>query len=171
MVLPWRRVNMVRSPKRKETGQAFSEYAILYPGTILLAILGAVFLGPSISDIYRHIASIFSGQKPCVIFTGKEDNEYCSRHDDCMKTDYDGEESGSFTYDGELSIEAVVIKAGLIYEIRRDDPNQYEFITEDGCYKVTIKTNQAKWERIGSGTSCPTVSHVDYWSAPLCTDD
>ena len=161
----------MRLLKKKEGGQAFSEYAILYPGTVLLAILVALFLGPSIGDIYRHVARIIVGEKPCVTFTGKEDNEYCDQHEDCMKTDYEGEESGSFTYDGELSIDAVVIKAGLIYEIRRDDPNQYEYVTDDGCYKVTIKTNRAEWERIGSGTSCPAVSHVDYWSAPLCTDE
>jgi hypothetical protein len=159
---------MMRLLKRQETGQAFSEYAILYPGTVLLVIMAALFLGPSIGDIYRHVASIFSGQKPCVIFTGKEDNEYCAQHDDCMKTNYMGETSGSFTYEGELSIEAVVIKAGLTYEIRRDDPYQFEYVTDDGCYRVTIKTNQAQWERIGSGTECQSVSHVDYWSAPLC---
>jgi hypothetical protein len=162
---------MVRLTKRKETGQAFSEYAILYPGTILLAIMAAVFLGPSISDIYRHVASIISGQKPCVTFTGKEDNEYCDQHDDCMKSDYSGEQSGSFVYEGELNIEAVVIKAGLTYEVRRNDPYQFEYVTDDGCYKVTFKTNRADWERIGSGTSCQNVSHVDYWSAPLCTSE
>lgn len=158
----------MRLLRRKETGQAFSEYAILYPGTLLLVILVAVFLGPSIGDIYRHVARIIVGQKPCVTFTGKEDNEFCSHHDDCMKTDYEGEISGSYIYDGELSIDAVVIKAGLTYEIRRDDPYQLEYVTDDGCYQVTIKTNRAEWERIGSGTSCQVVSHVDYWSAPLC---
>ena len=158
----------MRLRKRKEMGQAFSEYAILYPGTILVVIMAALFLGPSIGDIYRHVASIFSDQKPCVIFNGKEDNEYCAQHEDCMKTDHMGETSGSFTYEGELSIEAVGIKAGLTYEIRRDDPDQFEYVTDDGCYRITIKTNQAQWERVGSGTECQSVSHVDYWSAPLC---
>jgi hypothetical protein len=155
--------------KRKERGQALAEYAVIYPGAILLVIAAAWFLGPSIGDIYRHVTSIIAGQKPCVTFNGSEDNAYCDQNEDCRKTDYEGEQSGTFVYDDELSIDAVVIKAGRTYAVRRDDPYQFEYVTDDGCYKVTFKTNRADWERIGSGSGCQDVSHIDYWSAPLCT--
>lgn len=159
---------MMRLLKRKQRGQAFAEYAVIFPGAILLVIAVAWFLGPAIGDIYRHIASVIVGQKPCVNVYGAEDNAYCDQHEDCLKTDYEEEESGTFVYDGELSIDAVVIKAGRTYEVRRDDPYQFEYITDDGCYRVVFKTNRADWERIGGGPDCQGVSHIDYWSAPLC---
>ena len=161
----------MRLLRRKEKGQAFVEYTVLYPGALLVVILVLIFLGPAIGDIYQHIASILAGQKPCVTFTGAEDNEYCDQHEDCMKVDYLGQESGSFIYEDELSIETVVIKAGTTYEIRRNDPYQFEYVTDDGCYQVTFKTNRAEWERIGYGPDCQAVSHIDYWSAPLCVMD
>ena len=85
-----------------------------------------------------------------------------------MKTEYEGEANGSFTYDGELSIEAVVIKAGRTYDVRRDNPYVYEYVTDDGCYIVKFKTNTVTWEKIGGGKDCQDVSHLDAWSAPLC---
>jgi hypothetical protein len=160
---------MMRLLKRKQRGQAFAEYSVIFPGAILLVISVAWFLGPAIGDIYRHVASVIVGQKPCVTVYGAEDNALCDQYEDCLKTDYEDEESGTFIYDGELSIDAVVIKAGRTYEVRRDDPYQFEYITDDGCYKVVFKTNRADWERIGGGPDCQAVSHIDYWSAPLCT--
>jgi hypothetical protein len=152
----------------KDSGQAFVEYIIFYPGVILLAIFILYILGPSISDIYRHVVRVITRQKPCVTFNGAEDNEFCDHHEDCLKTEYSGEINGSFVYDGELSIEAVVIKAGLTYEVSRNDPYQLDITTDDGCYKVTFMTNRVDWQRISSGSECQAVSHIDYWSAPLC---
>jgi hypothetical protein len=152
----------------KDSGQALIEYIIFYPGVILLAIFILYILGPSIGDLYRHAVRVLSRQKPCVTFNGPEDNQFCDQHDDCLKAEYSGENNGSFVYEGELSIEAVVIKAGLTYEVSRNDPYQLDITTDDGCYRVNFMTNRVDWQRIDTGPSCQAVSHIDYWSAPLC---
>jgi hypothetical protein len=165
--LGWKEIEMGKLVRIKR-GQALTEYAVLIPCAILLAILAAWALGPTIGDFYRHVAAILSGQKPCATFSGAEDNSLCDHRDACIKADYEGEQSGSITYDGELSIEAAVIKAGQTYEVRRDNPYVYEYVTDDGCYLVKFKTNTVTWQRIGSGPNCQDVSHIDAWSVPLC---
>jgi hypothetical protein len=159
---------MSRKLVQRDGGQALTEYTIIFPGVMVIVVCVTWLLGASIGDIYRYIARLLTEPKPCVTFGGAPDNELCDQHEDCRKTDYGGEESDTFVYEGELSIEAVVIKAGFTYDVRRNNPSQLEYITEDGCYRVTFRTNRAGWERIGFGSECQVVSHVDYWSAPLC---
>lgn len=154
---------------KNQRGQALAEYHVLIPGAVLLAIVAAWVLGPNISDVYRHVTAVILGPMECVPTYDHEDNSICDHNDLCEKTDYDDEESGSFTYQDALTVDSVVIKAGRSYEIVRDDPFKFSYTTDDGCYEVTFKTNTINWQRIGNGPDCQSVSHIDYWQAPICT--
>jgi hypothetical protein len=149
-------------------GQGLTEYSVIIPTAILVVVAAAYALGVNTGDIYRHLASVILGQKECVPQYDYEDNSICDQDDLCEKVDYEDEDSGSYTYQDALSIDSVVIKAGRTYEVRRDNPYQYVYTTEDGCYTVTFKTNKISWERTGGGPDCQSVSHVDHWQAPIC---
>ncbi len=153
---------------KKYKGQALTEYAVIFPPVILLAIGAAWILGASATDVYRHVTSIFMGQKECVPQYDHADNSICDEHEYCEKTEYEDVTSGSYTYEDALSVDAIVIKAGKTYEIRRDDPFQFVYTTDDGCYRVTFKTNRIDWEQTGGGSDCQAISHVDAWQAPIC---
>ncbi|MCH7588103.1 MAG: hypothetical protein IIC78_08750 [Chloroflexi bacterium] len=159
----------LRNLLKNQTGQALVEYQILLPGAILLATLAGLMLSGPISDIYRHTASILLGSKECVVFDPVvQGNDFCDHHEDCEKGEWEEMDSGKFVYDDALVIETVTIKAGKTYTITPDDHSQFEFTTEDGCYSITFKTNKVSWDRIGSGSGCQSVSHVDVWQAPIC---
>jgi len=159
----------LRKLLKNQKGQALVEYQILLPGAILLATLAGLLLSGPISDIYRHTVSILLGSKECVVFDPVvQGNDYCSHHEDCEKAEWDEMDSGEFVYDDALVIETITIKAGQTYTITPDDHAQFEFTTDDGCYRVTFKTNKIEWDRIGSGPVCQSVSHVDVWQAPIC---
>ncbi len=162
---------MGKIPKiiRNNKGQALTEYAIIYPAAVLLVIGAAWALGVNISDVYRHVASVIVGQKACVAQYDHSDNSVCDGAEYCEKVEYEDVDSGSYLYEDALSIDAVVIKAGKSYEVRRDDPFQFIYLTDDGCYRVEFKTNKISWERTGGGRDCQGVSHIDHWQAPICT--
>jgi len=154
---------------KNEKGQALLEYNILIPGAILLAITVAWIIGPSISDVYRHLVSVIEGPKECVVFDpAVQGNDFCDHSEDCEKAEWEEMDYGSYSYDSALTVETAVIKAGKTYEIRRDNPFNFQYETDDGCYKVTFKTNKVEWERVGGGSTCKAVSHIDIWQAPIC---
>jgi Flp pilus assembly pilin Flp len=160
---------ILRRLRKIERGQALVEYNVLIPTAILLVIGVAWLIGPSISDIYRHVTSVMLGPKECVVFDpDAQGNDFCSHNEDCEKAEWEDMDQGSYTYEDALTVETAVIKAGKTYEIRRDDPFKFQYETDDGCYRVTFKTNKIEWERIGSGSTCQGVSHVDIWQAPIC---
>jgi hypothetical protein len=161
MVVFWRKL------LGKEGGQALAEYHVLIPGSIIM-IWAAYLLSPALSDVYRHVVSIVRSPLECVEFNGLEDNSLCSHHEYCQKAEWDGMDRGEFIYEDALVVDTVVIKAGRTYTIFRDDPSKVSYTTDDGCYKVTIKTNRVEWERIGEGRTCQEISHIDMWRAPIC---
>jgi hypothetical protein len=160
---------LLRKLQKNQQGQALAEYHILIPGVLVLALAAAWILGPNISDIYRHVTSVLTGPLECVAQYNHDDNSICDQNDLCEKVEYEDEESGEFTYQGALTIDSVVIKAGKTYEIVRDDPFKFTYTTSDSCYQVTFKTNSIEWKRVGSGPGCQAVSHIDHWQAPICT--
>jgi hypothetical protein len=162
---------LIRLIKGSKKGQGLLEYSIIIPTAILVVMAATWALGVNTGDIYRHLASVIMGQKECVPQYDFEDNSICDDHEFCEKAEYDDAGSGSYTYDGALSIDSLVIKAGRTYEIRRDNPFQYVYTTSDGCYTVTFKTNKVSWERTGNGPDCQNVSHIDHWQAPICTPE
>jgi len=152
----------------RQKGQALAEYVFILPGMVLIAMGAYALLGAGAADVYRHVTSVILGQNVCVPQYDHADNSICEQNEFCQKIDYEDQDSGSFRYDGALSIDAVVIKAGRTYEIRRDDPFKFTYTTDDGCYRVTFKTNKVDWERVGSGPDCQSVSHIDHWQSPIC---
>lgn len=156
---------------KNQRGQALAEYHVLIPGVILLAIVAAWGLGPGIGDVYRHLTAVMLGPMECVPEYNFEDNSICDQNDLCAKAEYDDEDTGSFIYEDALTVDSVVIKAGKTYEIVRDDPFQFTYSTDDGCYEVTFKTNRIDWQRTGNGPDCQSVSHADYWQAPICVPE
>lgn len=157
----------LRKILRNQKGQALAEYHVLIPGSIVLIGI-AYILSPGIMDIYRHMVYILMGPKPCVQPYGSEDNFICDQHEDCELAEWEDMDHGYFELKDALSVDSVVIKAGRTYEIRRDDPYQFQYTTYDGCYLVTFKSNRVEWDRIGTGQDCQGVSHIDVWEAPIC---
>jgi hypothetical protein len=160
-------VGKLRKLLRNQGGQALAEYHVLIPGSIIMIWL-AYLLSPALSDVYRHVVSLLRSPLECVEFSGLEDNSFCSQNELCEKAEWVDMDKGEFTYDDALVVDTVVIKAGTTYKIFRDDPSKISYTTDDGCYKVTIKTNKVEWERIGDGSICQAISHIDVWQAPLC---
>lgn len=156
---------------KNNKGQGLTEYAIIIPTVILLVIGVASAVGTNVDDVYRHVASVIVGQKTCVPQYDHSDNSVCDGAEYCEKVEYEDVDSGSYIYKDALSIDAVVIKAGRTYEVRRDDPLQFVYVTDDGCYQVIFKTNKISWERTGGGQDCQGVSHMDHWQAPICTPE
>lgn len=155
--------------QKRNKGQALTEYTVIFPAAVLVVVAAAWALGVNISDVYRHVASVILGQNACVAQYDHEDNSVCDQNEYCEKVEYEDLDSGTYTYEDALSIDAVVIKAGKTYEVRRDDPLKFIYLTDDGCYRVEFKTNKISWERTGSGQDCQGVSHIDHWQAPICT--
>lgn len=160
-------MDLLRKLFRNQGGQALAEYHVLIPGSIIM-IWAGYLLSPALTDVYRHVVSIMRSPLECVTFNGHEDNSFCSQNEYCEKTEWDGMDKGEFIYENALVVDTVVIKAGTTYTIFRDDPSRVSYTTDDGCYKVTIKTNRIEWERIGEGSTCQAISHIDVWRAPLC---
>jgi hypothetical protein len=160
-------VGPIRKLFRNQWGQALAEYHVLIPGSIIM-IWAAYLLSPALSDVYRHVVSLIRSPLDCVEFNGLEDNAFCSHNEYCEKAEWDDMDKGEFIYEDALVVDTVVIKAGVTYTIFRDDPSKISYTTEDGCYKVTMKTNRVEWERIGGGRTCQAISHIDVWQAPLC---
>jgi hypothetical protein len=160
-------VGRLRKLVSGEGGQAYAEYHVLIPASIII-IWAAYLLGATLSDVYRHVVSITRSPLDCVVFNGHEDNSFCSHHEYCEKAEWENMDKDSFEYEDALVVDTVVIKAGVSYTIVRDDPSKFSYATNDGCYKVTIKTNKVEWERVGSGNTCQEISHIDVWQAPFC---
>lgn len=151
-----------------ESGQAMIEYQVLIPVMVLLAIAAAWLIGPQIGNAFRMALRPMVEPKACVPAYDIDVNSICSQNGDCEKAEWEGMDSDSYTFDDALFVESIVIKAGLSYEVSLADPNLFETTTDDGCYHVTISGNRVEWERIGSGPSCQSVSHIDVWQAPIC---
>jgi hypothetical protein len=162
---------LLRKILKNEQGQAYAESQILIPAGILLATLAGLLLAPAVTDVYRHVTAVFSGQLECVPSYDFNDNEICDKDDLCAKAEYNDDTSGSFTYDGALTIDSIVLKAAKTYTIVRDDPYQYTYTTSDSCYEITFKTNTIIWRQIGFGSECGNISHIDSWQAPICAPE
>ncbi len=126
------------------------------------------FSVPIISHAFRRVLRPLMDQKACVPSYDIQDNSICSNNGDCEKAEWDGMDSGSYTFDDALFVESIVIKAGVTYNIHWADPDEFETTTDDGCYRVTFSGNEVAWERIGRGPSCQSISHMDVWQAPIC---
>jgi hypothetical protein len=166
-----------------ESGQAMAEYHVLIPGSILMVLAAYVLLGGSLHDKYCSIVGMFrpsvcaveaaqaSGdstpepeitpeptEDACVVLQGSEGCSQCDQSADC--TCLPGVNSGS--YSPSRPIESLVIKAGREYHV------YYTGDTDDHCYHVIIEGSYASWTRIGSGSTCKDISHLESWYQKIC---
>jgi Flp pilus assembly pilin Flp len=165
---------------KKEEGQAFAEYAVLFPGAIMVVIAGAWSLGPGLRDRYCEIVGMFSNgicagvvadagldepdlepdptEEYCVVL---EQTEGCSQCDqaspDCLCLP--GTNEG--TYEGG-GIQSLVIKAGKEYYVFDSG------WTDDGCYYVQLEDTYAWWQKYADGRDCQDVSHLEAWWVMIC---
>ena len=178
-------LKVLRKFKNNEKGQAFAEYFVLIPGSILMVLAGFSLVSDGIKGAYCDVVDVFSsglcqsaevteedqGQEEpelevtptptieaCVVLQEEEGCSQCEQSGSC--TCLPGMNAG--TYMGADDIDSLVIKAGQEYHVYQTG------YTDDGCYHVTIDGDMATWEKVGGGNTCKDVSHLQSWYTPLC---
>jgi Flp pilus assembly pilin Flp len=163
---------------KKEEGQAFAEYAVLFPGAIMIIIAMAFSLGQGLKQSYCEVVGMFSNgicadvaagepeepeftptptEEMCVVLVADEGCSQCDEHPDCICLP--GVNEG--TYEAE-NLQSLVIKAGKEYFVFQSGA------TDDGCYYVELEDTYAYWWRYEEGQDCKDVSHVQAWWVILC---
>ena len=170
---------------KNEKGQAFAEYFVLIPGSILMLLAGYSLISSPIKRAYCDVVGVFTSgicatvdvdqvdqdsEEPkievsptptpeiCVVLQESEGCSQCDQSASC--TCLPGTNAGA--YNGVDEIASFVIKAGKEYHIYQTG------YTDDGCYHVTIDGDMASWEKVGVGSTCQDVSHLQTWYTPLC---
>jgi Flp pilus assembly pilin Flp len=180
-------LKVLKKVLKNERGQAFAEYFVLFPGSILMVLAGFSLVGRSIKDAYCEVVDVFSSgicqtaevdqrdleegdpvvdgsptptptEEICVVLQAEDGCSQCDQSQDC--TCLPGVNAG--TYSASENVESFVIKAGQEYHV------YHTGYTDDGCYHVTIEGNMAAWEKVGGGNACKDVSHLQSWYTPLC---
>jgi Flp pilus assembly pilin Flp len=178
-------LKVLRKLQKDEKGQAFAEYFVLFPGSILMVLAGFSLLGGAVKDAYCDVVDVFSSGicrsvditeesqdqgepevdvtptptiEACIVLLEEEGCSQCEQSSSCACLP--GMNAG--TYNGADDIDSLVIKAGQEYHIYQTG------YTDDGCYHVTIDGDMASWERVGGGNSCQDVSHLQSWYTPIC---
>jgi len=169
---------------KKEEGQAFAEYAVLFPGAIMVVIAMVFSLGPGLKDRYCEIVGMFSNgicavadaevepteegpevtptptEEFCIVLQESEGCSQCdANHPDCICLP--GVNEG--TYEAE-DLRSLVIKAGKEYHVF------YSGWTDDGCYYVQLEETYAWWQKYEDGRDCQDVSHIQAWWILLCDE-
>jgi Flp pilus assembly pilin Flp len=172
-------VKWLRRLIKNEKGQALAEYHVLFPGSILMILATFVILGQPVKRMYCDAVGMFSNgicagteapaggedeetpteepEEICVIL---QEEEGCAQCDQGDCTCLPGINAG--VYNGSSDIGSLVIKAGTEYHIF------YTGYTPDYCYHVTIDGSMAMWEKVGTGSNCKDVSHLESWYTPVC---
>ncbi|OGO20428.1 MAG: hypothetical protein A2Z14_04655 [Chloroflexi bacterium RBG_16_48_8] len=176
---------VLRKLQANEKGQAFVEYFVLIPGSILMVLAGFSLVGGAVKKAYCDVVDVFSSgvcqsvevegidqdqEEPefevtptptieaCVVLQEEQGCSQCDQSSQC--TCLPGMNAG--IYNGADDIDSFVIKAGKEYHIYTTG------YTDDGCYHVTIDGDMASWEKVGGGNTCMDVSHLQTWYTPLC---
>jgi len=180
-------LKVLKKVLKNERGQAFVEYFVLFPGSILMLLAGFSLMGGAVKDAYCDVVDVFSSgicqsveviqgeldegdpeieetpeptptEEMCVVLQEEEGCSQCDQAQDCICLP--GVNAG--TYAAAEDVDSFVIKAGQEYHIYSTG------YTDDGCYHVTIDGNMAAWEKVGGGKYCKDVSHLQTWYTPLC---
>jgi Flp pilus assembly pilin Flp len=167
---------------KNERGQALAEYHVLIPGSILMVLATFSLIADPVKRMYCDTVEVFQNgickvsevadvggggegdETPspepteyCVVLTQAEGCSQCDQGDcTCLP----GTNTGFYT--GRTDIGSLVIKAGVEYHI------YYSGVTDDGCYDVAIDGNMATWSKVGNGSHCKDVSHLESWYTPVC---
>jgi Flp pilus assembly pilin Flp len=184
-------VTWLRRLFKNERGQALAEYQVLYPGSILMVLAVFVLIAEPVKGMYCDAVNVFSNgicasspsgdieeptpepteeaqEEECVVLQEYEGCSQCDAHENCMCLP--GVNAGTHN---SLGIEALVIKAGRDYHVYSSST------TDDGCYEVTfnpddpdpeVENVSVSWERVGNGSGCKDISHLQSWRSVLCVD-
>jgi hypothetical protein len=161
---------------KRNKGQAMAEYAVLYPGMIIISIAVLWIVGGSAKDLLRRSINQLMDHTsaPTTVceedITGQDGGSYCEQHEGCDHIEpLDAPSCGDFNNCGvvlDWNPGVVVIKAGLDYHIHIEAGEQYSYTTPDGCYSVSYSSvggGTLQWQKVGGGPSCQDVSHVQSW--------
>jgi hypothetical protein len=100
-------------------------------------------------------------EEACTTVDTSEGATDCNQSDDCTRLP--GVDDGFYNHDAD--VEAIIIKAGRDYRLYESG------VTDDGCLLVEINGNHIEWTRIGSGSDCKKVKHVQVWEVPVCISE
>lgn len=146
-----------------------AEYQVLIPGGILLSIALLIVFGRGLNTIYDRaigwFLDAFEGNV-CIregYITDQRGASRCDASENCTLLEPgEGEDFNSGMYTHVEPLHTVVIKAGIEYHIMNSG------LTDDGCYRVQFNGNSVTWWKVGSGSGCQDVSHVQNWVRPIC---
>ena len=163
--------------RKSERGQAFAEYMPLIPPVLLLSVLILVPLAENSSDIFCRMVNAMEPERcevitvdeeeqlpeeepdDCIPLQESEGGSQCDQSSVCTKFDL----PGPSVWNPTVPIQTVVVKAGQGYF-------KFNETTNDGCYNISIDTDpyQIRWEKVGHGSNCKDISHVQAWEALVC---
>ena len=176
---------VLRKLQRTEQGQAFAEYFVLIPGSILMVLAGFSLVRGAVKEAYCDVVDLFSSGicgetqeagvdqdapavditstptptiQACIVLQEAQGCSQCDQDPSC--TCLPGVNVGMYV--GQEDIASFVIKAGKEYHVYQTG------YTDDGCYHVTIEGDIALWEKVGGGSTCQDVSHLQTWYSPIC---
>lgn len=175
---------LFKALKGREKGQALFEYNIMMTGVFVLAIAVMNSTGESLRDPFCKVADTLNWpacaelqpdwgepaspaeEEECHVLQESEGGSECEASPDCSVLP--GVNAGEWDAPDDSPIRSFVIKAGRDYHIYQSG------ITYDGCYQVWLgedaglPADAVQWEKIGSGSQCQDVSHLQSWFIPLC---
>jgi hypothetical protein len=169
----------LRRLMKSERGQAFAEYHVLFPGSILMVLAVFVLIAQPAKRMYCDAVGLFSSgvcegseapaggggedtptpepTEECIVLQQSEGCSQCDEYDNC--TCLPGVNEGTYDSPG---IQSLVIKAGKEYHVFQSG------WTDDGCYYVELNDEFAWWQKHAGGSDCKDVSHLQSWYTPIC---
>lgn len=163
------------------------EYNIMMTGLFMITIVVMMGTGETLREPFCRIADTLNWpacaelqpgwgepEEPaeedevCHVLQGDEGGSQCDQDENC--TLLPGVNDGEWTAPSGDPIRSFVIKAGRDYHIYQSG------LTYDGCYRVWLgleaglPAETVQWEKVGTGSHCQDVSHLQSWFVPLCTD-
>ena len=176
---------LFKALKRNEKGQALQEYSIMMTGLFMVTLVLMMSTGEALRDPFCRIADVLNwpacaelqpewGQpadpapeeEVCHELQESAGGSECDQSSDCALLP--GVNNGVWDAPDDQPIRSFVIKAGREYHIYQSG------ITMDGCYDVYLgedaglPADEVRWEKIGSGAHCQSISHMQSWFVPLC---
>ena len=180
---------LFKALKRSEKGQAMGEYSVMMTGIFMITIVIMTTTGESLRNPFCSIADTLNWpacaelqpdwgdeedpepeeeEEACHVLQESGGGSECDESPDC--NGLPGINNGYWETDDETPIRSFVIKAGRDYHIYQSG------ITFDGCYQVDLGGGgdselpawAVQWTKIGSGSHCKDVSHLQSWFVPLC---
>lgn len=182
---------LFKALKRSEKGQALGEYSILMTGFFMITVVILSATGESLRNPFCSIADTLNWpacaelqpgwgepeappvpEEECHVLQESQGGSECDQSPDCNLLPGVNNGYWESPAETETPIKSFVINAGRDYHIYQSG------ITYDGCYEVDLGGGgeselpawAVQWTKIGSGSQCKNISHMDAWFIPLCAN-